>query len=50
MEENKASGPKKFVFESPMITVIDLTETDIITASGFDDPERQDEGERIRTR
>ena len=51
MEENKALEPKKFVFESPMITVVHFTETDIITTSGFDDgPERQDEGERIRTR
>ena len=34
MEENKALEPKKFVFEPPMISVIQFTETDIITTSG----------------
>ena len=44
MENIKQPGekilePKKFVFEPPMITVIHLTENDIITTSGgFDDP------------
>ena len=53
MENIKQSGekilePKKLVFEPPMISVIHLTETDIITTSGFDDgPERQDEGEKV---
>ena len=39
MENIKQPGenilePKKFVFESPMITVVHFTETDIITTSG----------------
>ena len=51
MENIKQPGenilePKKFVFESPMITVVHFTETDIITTSGgFDDPI---EAERIK--
>ena len=51
MENTKQPGEnilesKKLVFEPPMISVIHLTETDIITTSGgFDDPI---EGEIIR--
>lgn len=51
MENIKQPGenilePKKLVFEPPMISVIQFTETDIITTSGgFDDPI---EAERIK--
>ena len=52
MENIKQPGenilePKKFVFESPMITVIHLTETDIITTSGGPWEEIPEEGEKV---
>ena len=42
-EEKEISKSKKF--DPPVISVIHLTETDIITSSGLGD-ERDDEGER----
>ena len=41
MEKNVLE-PKKLVFEPPMISVIRLTENDIITTSGLDQ-----EGEKV---
>ena len=53
MENIKQAGekilePKKLVFEPPMISVIQFTETDIITTSGGPWEEIPEEGERIR--